>query len=139
MRFKKIQDKHILKIEKGEEIIGSMKAFCKKQNINMGTITGIGAVNKAVIGFFETKTKRYHPIKLEKDYEVCSFLGNISSLNGEPYIHAHVVLSDNQHKCIGGHLSSAVVSATFEAAIFSIKGEVKRVFSEDIGLNLYDF
>jgi len=139
MRFKKFKSNHILKIEKGEEIIRTIKEFCKEQKVNTGIITGIGAINKAVVGFFETKTKEYHALKLEKDYEVCSFLGNISRLNGEPYIHAHVVISDEKHKCIGGHLDSAVVSATFEATIKEVKGEVDREFSEEIGLNLYNF
>ena len=38
-----------------------------------------------------------------------------------------------------GHLSSAVISATLELFLQVWDGQVGRRFSEDVGLNLFDF
>ena len=39
----------------------------------------------------------------------------------------------------GGHLNSAVVSATCELVLQVIDGQVERVFDPEIGLNLFQF
>ncbi|ODS39883.1 hypothetical protein BEH94_07695 [Candidatus Altiarchaeales archaeon WOR_SM1_SCG] len=58
-------------------------------------------------------------------------------MKGEVYLHIHANLCDSYHESFGGHLNSAIVSATFEAVIDVIDGEVERKFSNDVGLNLY--
>ncbi len=60
-------------------------------------------------------------------------------MKGETYIHLHINICDKELKSFGGHLNSAIVSATCEIIIDSIQGEVDREFSEEIGLNLLKF
>jgi uncharacterized protein len=48
-------------------------------------------------------------------------------------------IADKENKSMGGHLNSAIVSATFEGVIEIIDGEIDRKFSDEIGLNLIDF
>jgi predicted DNA-binding protein with PD1-like motif len=52
------------------------------------------------------------------------------------YLHLHVTLCNVEHKAVGGHLTSAVISATFEGFIDIIEGQVTREFNDDVGLNL---
>ena len=137
MNYKKFNSKFIIKIDKGEEIVESFKKICKENNIKLGTIRGIGATNKAEVGLFETKTKKYHKKLFKGDHEIASLSGNISTMKNEIYLHIHVVLGDKEHNAYAGHLSSAIVSATFEGVIEKIDGEVEREFSEEIGLNLF--
>lgn len=139
MEYKRIGNKYIIRIDKGEEIYEILKKFCEDQQITLGWVKGIGAVNKAVIGLFETKNKKYHSIELKGDYEITSLLGNISTMNGEAYLHLHINLSDQEFKTYGGHLNSAVISATGEFMIESIEGKIDREFNEEVGLNLYSF
>jgi len=136
MKFKKYGSKWIIRIDKGEDIVQTLKKFCEDNNIKLGTINGIGAVNKITIGLFETKTKKYHTKEFTGDYEITNLSGNISTMNKEVYLHLHITLADkNQHAC-GGHLSSAVISGTGEILIEEIEGEIEREFNKEVGLNL---
>ena len=99
---------------------------------------GIGATDNAVIGLFEVKTKQYHTTILTGDHEIAPLYGNITMMDGEVYLHLHINLCDATHRCFGGHLTSAVVSATFEGVIDVMEGAVDRVHDDDLGLNLLD-
>ncbi len=139
MEFKKFGPKLVVRIDKGEEILETLKHLCIEQGIKLGLVSGIGAVNKVKIGFFETKKKLYHSTELTGDYEIAALNGNISTKNNEIYLHLHICLSDNKYQVYGGHLNMAVVSATAEVSIDIIEGQLDREFSEEIGLNLLKF
>jgi uncharacterized protein len=139
MQFKKFGNKYLLRIDKGEEIVSTIKQFCTDQDIKLGTISGIGATNQVTVGLFNPATKEYLQKELNQDFEISPLLGNITTMNGETYLHLHINLADQNHHCFGGHLNEAYVSATFEAVIESIEGEVDREKSEEIGLNLLKF
>ena len=138
MRYKKTGSTVILRIDRGEEIVATLKTFCTGQKITLGTIQGIGAVGTVVIGLFETKTKQYKTTTLEGDYEITSMLGSITRMDGMPYLHLHATLSDASYHAFGGHLTSAVVSGTCEIFIHPIDDTIDRRFDEDTGLNVFD-
>lgn len=135
MNYKRFGNKVIVRIDSGEEIVKKLEQLCKNLDIKLGTIFGIGATDKATIGLFDIKTKEYHSTEFIGDHEIAPLCGNISMMEGKVYLHLHANLCNVEHKSFGGHLSSAVVSATFEAVIDSIDGEIDRVFDEKIGLN----
>lgn len=139
MEYKQIRDKYILRLDKSEEIVETLKKFCRDHDITLGFIKGIGAVNKAKIGLFDTASKKYQSVELKGDYEITSLLGNISTINEEIYLHLHINLGDKDYKIHGGHLNEAIISATGEILIESIDGNLDREFSEEIGLNLIKF
>ncbi len=136
MDYKKFDKKVFVRLDKGEEIVETLKQLCKDLDIKAGTITGIGATDKATIGLFDMKTKKYHSKEFVGDHEIASVYGNISTMNGEVYLHLHITLGNSEHMSFAGHLSSAVVSATFEGVIDIIDGEIEREFERVTGLNL---
>jgi uncharacterized protein len=138
MRYKRTGPACILRIDRGEEIVSTLKLFCTEQKIPVGTVGGIGAVSHAVIGMFETATKEYHTTTLTGDYELTSLLGSITAMDGQPYLHLHATLSDASYHTVGGHLSSAVVSGTCEVFIRIINARVRRTFDAEVGLNVFD-
>ncbi len=138
MKFKQFGQKYVFRVEKGEELIATLKNFCKENDIKLGAISGVGASDKVTLGLFKTKTKEYAPKEFTGDYELTSVLGNISRMDGEVYLHLHANIANVDCQVFGGHLSSAVISATFEGVIEKIDGEMGRKFNEEIGLNLYD-
>lgn len=138
MHYRKSGTTFILRIDRGEEIVTTLKSFCTEQKITLGTVQGIGAVGNAVIGLFETKTKEYHTTTLAGDHEITSLLGNITTMDGKPYLHLHATLSDASYHALGGHLTSAVVSGTCEIFISTFADTVSRRFDADVGLNVFD-
>lgn len=139
MEFKKFGNKYVLRMDKGEEIVETLKKFCKEEKITLGWLKGLGAVGKATIGLFSTKEMKYNSTELEGDYEITSLLGNISTMNGEVYLHLYINLSDENYHTYGGHLNSATISLTGEFIIEAIEGSVDREFNKELGLNLYKF
>ncbi|NLM43004.1 MAG: DNA-binding protein [Clostridiales bacterium] len=139
MEYKKFGNQYVLRMDKGEEIVETLKKFCQEQNITLGWVKGIGAVNKAKIGLLKIEEKKYYSIELNGSYEITSLLGNISTMNGEVYLHLHINLSDEHYKTYGGHLNYAIISATGEIFIEAIDGMVDRQFSDEIGINLFKF
>ena len=136
MQGKKLGDKFVVRIDRGEEVVSVLKEFCSKENIKVGSISGIGATNKVEVGFFVTETNEYHSKVFEGDFEITSLIGNVSTMDGETYLHLHINLSDSDHKAFGGHLNSAVISATCEIFIDVYDGSVEREFDDSVGLNL---
>ncbi|MHC2995016.1 MAG: DNA-binding protein [Candidatus Atribacteria bacterium] len=136
MKFKKIGSKWIVRIDKGEEIVETLKQFCKENKIKLGIISGIGATDRVIIGLFDTKSKQYHSQELIGDYEITNLSGNISTMNDEIYLHLHISLADSKYNAYGGHLNSAVISGTGEIVIEEIEDIIVREFNEEVGLNL---
>jgi len=140
MEFKKFGNKFIIRIDRGEEIVETLKKFCEHNKITLGSVTGIGATNKVKIGLYNVDLKQYFSKELLGNYEIAPLYGNISTMNKEVYLHLHINLCDSAHNSFGGHLNSAVVSATFEGIIEQIDGEVDRKLDEEVtGLNLIKF
>lgn len=139
MDYRKFGNKYVVRLEKGEEIVSSLKELSRKEKISLGRISGIGAVGEAEIGYFETKIKEYHSKVLKGDMEILNLNGNISEMNNEVYLHLHITIADDNLNAVGGHLNSAIISATGEIVIDVIEGKVDRELDEDIGLNLILF
>ena len=140
MEYRQIDKNHyVVRMEKGEEVLEQLTCLCKKENIECGEITGLGASNKVEIGLFNTKTKEYKTTVKEGMFEVTSLIGNISRKEGEVYLHCHINFSDASLMTYGGHLVKCYISATGEIIVTKLEGKVERKMSPTIGLNLFYF
>lgn len=139
MEYKRFGSKYVVRLERGEEIISSITDLVKKEDITLGRISGIGAVDRAVIGLFEMDTKEYHKKEFTGDFEILNLSGNISQMDGKDYLHFHITLGDKEFNAYGGHLNEAVISATCEIIIDVIEGTIDRERDKDLGLNLLKF
>ena len=136
MRSKKFGNKWVVRIDKGEEIVETIKLICKKNKIKLGTVNGIGGIEKVIVGAFKAKTKEYFSQELIGDYEIASLIGNISTMKGETYLHLHITITDSKNNAFGGHLNSAMISTTGEFIIEEIKGNIGRKYNDEVKLNL---
>ena len=139
MEYKKFGNHYVVRMEKDEEIMESLKKLCLDEDIRLGSISGLGAAKEVEIGLFNTETKEYKTTVMQGMFEITSLIGNITRKENEVYLHCHINFSDASLNTFGGHLVKAVISATGEIIITKIDGEVNRRFDEEIGLNLFDF
>ncbi len=137
MKYKKIQGTYAVSVERGEEVIKKLTELCEKENIKAGSIQALGATNKAELLWYDVETKEYANKVFEgENYEITSFLGNVSRKDGRPYLHCHITLGNRDFVAYAGHCKSAIVSGAFEAIIKSFDADIGREFDEETGLNL---
>jgi len=129
---------HVIILDRGEDVIPALEKYCAENKIVAGVFTGIGAVNKIEIGYYEFDTREYHFRKEDGDFEVASMNGNIALFEGKPFIHAHAVLSrcDKTLECIGAHIKKASVAVTLEVFLTEMNVSLARVHDDFIGLKL---
>jgi len=140
MEYRKFGNDFVLRIDKGEEILASLKALCEKEHILLGSVSGIGALSSVTLGVFDPREKRYFSEEYNGAFEIASCTGNISTKDGQNYLHIHMVAGNvHENKVFAGHLNKGVIGLTGEFMVHKIDGSVDRTFSEDIGLNLFEF
>lgn len=139
MEYNQFGNKVVMRIDKGEEVVSTVKNFCVEHKIKLASVSAIGAVNQVSVGIFNQQTKEYHPKEFSGSMEIVSLMGTISEMQGEAYAHFHIVLTDHTYQAFGGHLNAAWVGATCELVLDVINGQVNRKFNEEIGLNLFEF
>ncbi len=139
MDYKEKNGKYFVRLNRGEEIVSTLKKFCEKENIKAGFIAGIGAVDSVTLGYFNPETKAYNEETINDFMEVTSLLGNISEKDDKPYLHLHINLSSSDYNTIGGHLIAATISLTSEICINKFNEKVDRKFDSETGINLLSF
>lgn len=140
MEYRKYADTYVVRIDKGEEIIASLQTLCEKENIQLASVSGIGAADRAVIGLYDVANRQYHKTELEGAMEITSLLGSVTRKDGAVYLHLHINLCDKNMRIIGGHLNECRIGATGEIIVRTIPGQVGRLLDEEVtGLNLFRF
>lgn len=139
MDYRRFGNTVIVRIDKGEEILCCAERIAEKEKIRLAQVHAIGAVGSFTVGVFRPAEKKYEANSFQGDFEICSLTGTVSRMDGRVYCHFHMSAGDGRGQVFGGHLNRAVVSATCEMVMQQIDGQVNRRFSEEIGLNLFDF
>lgn len=139
MEYARFGSKYILRIDKDEELVATIKSFCKNHSIKLASVSGIGALNKAHIGIFIQDIQKYKSTTLTGSMEIASLTGNVSQMDDEVYVHLHIVVTDETYNAYGGHLNAGWIGATGEIIIDVIDGQVDRAFDKEVGLNLLKF
>jgi hypothetical protein len=139
MEYRRFGDTLVLRIDKGEEIIQSLRLAAEKEQVRLAAVEALGAVDDFTVGVFDTVEKQYHANHFSGAFEIVSLTGTVTTQDGKFYAHLHMSAGDREGKVFGGHLNSATVSATCEMVVRALDGEVERQFDEKVGLNLFRF
>lgn len=92
------------RLDFGADLLEGINAVCKENDIRLGEVKAIGAVQKAKVGYYDQGEKKYRTIEFNEPLEIVSLLGNISLKDGQPFVHAHIALMRKDGSMLGGHL-----------------------------------
>ena len=138
MKSKKINNGCVIRLEKGEKIIENLTNFLEEEQIRNGFFIGLGALSKVELALYRLEDKKYFFKEFKEALEISSLHGNIFLKEGKPFIHAHIVVSDEDMVTHGGHLKEAIVGPTCEIIFIELENEIKKEYDEEIGLWLLD-
>ena len=129
---------HVVVLERGENVIETITKYCAEKGIASGVFTGIGAVERVKIGYYDLGKREYFFRDEQGVFEVASMNGNVALVEGKPFIHAHAVLSrcDETMECIGAHIKEAFVAVTLEVFLTPLAISLGRELDDSIGLKL---
>ncbi|HPY95870.1 MAG TPA: DNA-binding protein [Candidatus Cloacimonadota bacterium] len=136
MKSRKVEWGYVLRLYKGEEVVSSLSNFVREKKIIYCLLSGIGACTDAKISYYSMQNKEYIETHLNSFYEIVSLSGNIISNGNQTVVHVHILLSDDKFHCFGGHLNSAIVTATCEVNLIVSEERIDRQLEEDTKLNL---
>ena len=138
MNYKKVNDKILISIDKGEFVNQKLLEVAEKEDLKSGWINGLGAISNIEIGYWDIEKKVYVKNFFDDHYELLSLIGNVSLVDNKPFIHTHISFSNTEFKVFGGHLFDAKVIAAAEFCIFISDYHLHRKLNCDIGLSLWD-
>lgn len=140
MQFRKFGSKYFIRLDKGEEIISQLKILCEAEGIRLAELRGLGATDDFTVSVFSVQEGRYIATRHQDYSEITSLWGTITTKDGEFYPHIHMSAgSADGNKVVGGHLNSAVISATCELVLEVSEGVIERKYNDAVKLNLFEF
>ncbi|MFP4453032.1 MAG: PPC domain-containing DNA-binding protein [Desulfobacterales bacterium] len=123
----------------GADLLEEITAVCTGNDIKLGRIEAIGAVKQARLGYYDQKTREYGFFTINEPLEITALIGNVSIKDGQPMVHAHITLADEQGKAYGGHLAPQTIVFACEIIVEAFKGPAfRREFDKETGLPLWD-
>ena len=128
----------IVRLKHDADLVQSMTELVRSKGIEAGSFTAIGALKRARLGYYDQKNHEYRELKIDLPHEMASCVGNVSLKDGEPFIHAHVVLADETGNTKAGHLFEGIVFAA-EVHLRQLEGpRLERKYDEVTGLSLWN-
>jgi predicted DNA-binding protein with PD1-like motif len=138
VKYTVLGSSYVIRLDAGEKIVETLLSLCARDGIGSGFFNGLGAVGEAELGRFDPAANNYTWVKLSGPCEIVALYGNVTVVDGKPFIHAHASLGDETFAVRGGHLREATVSATCEITLTRFKDDIGRKRDEATGLFLLD-
>ena len=127
------------RLAKGSDLLGALEEQCRLHKITLGEVWAIGAVTKARIGYYRQDIQKYMFLDLDRPMEILTLIGNVSLKDGQPMVHAHITLSDEEGRAYGGHLAAGTPVFACEFVLQECQSEkvFQRTLDEETGLFLW--
>ncbi|MDQ3659601.1 MAG: DNA-binding protein [Actinomycetota bacterium] len=127
----------VVALEIGEEVVSTITGLARELSLGSSSMTGIGAFQEVRLGWLDWERSDFRENVIDEQVELLSLVGNIAdSEEGEPKLHAHVVVARYDATTRGGHLVEAIVRPTLELVIVESPEHLQRRHDEKTGLVL---
>lgn len=140
MRSKQIAENPktiVVILDTGDEILSSLNSIARTEHLAGSSFKAIGALSNVELGWFNWETKKYQTaVKLQEQIELLSLIGDIAVKDGEPQVHAHLVIGRKDGTAHGGHLVKATVRPTCEIVITESPQHLQKQIDPESGIAL---
>jgi len=130
------QRTYALIFDTGDEVVSTIERFAADHNLTASHLSGLGAFEDVVLGYFDWTRKEYDRIPLTEQVELIALVGDVVLADGKPKLHAHVVVGRADGTTRGGHLLEARVRPTLELIVTASPEYLKREKDPERGLPL---
>jgi len=138
MKRVKPREVFIGRLSHGGDLLEEITDICRRENVQLGWIEALGAVQRARLAFYNQETHEYEFFVVDQPLEITKLVGNVSLKDNSPFVHAHITLADKKGNAYGGHLASGTVVFACEFILEIFDGPVlQREFDEVTGLSLW--
>jgi len=134
MQYQRFGERLQVRLESGDEVMGSLLDLVRAENIGYAAVNGLGAISQVRLSYFNAATKSYETHEVEEQLEVVSLMGNVTLKEGQPVLHLHATLGRRDLSLFGGHLNAAVARPTVEVWLLPEQAVVHRALDEESGL-----
>ena len=139
MNCQKTPQGFMVRLEKGEDVHEAFTRLMREKKIGGGSVLGIGTITDVTLGYYDLEKREYLKEHFAGEYELINLTGNLSHADGQPLLHAHVVLSGADMKAFAGHLFAGIIAVTGEFAVTVADTKWQRAFDKETGLKLLSF
>lgn len=130
---------YVLILEAGEEAFSTIAEFARRENITGASLTALGALSRATVGWFDFNSRSYRKIAVDEQCEVVSAVGDVAlGDDGEPSVHMHAVLGLSDASTRGGHFLEGIVHPTLEVTLIETPAHLRRRKQPGLGIALID-
>jgi uncharacterized protein len=137
MEQQRFGNHYVLRLDPGDEIMGTLKQFAEQEGVRGGFFFALGAFSRARLRYLNMKTKQYEDINIDEQVEVVSLLGNVAMLpDGKHKVHMHASVADENGRTYSGHIGDAEVRPTLEVFLTKLDGELRREEDEESGMEV---
>ncbi len=131
MKYMVFGPDYVIRLDRGDRVIASLVSLCEQDGIGLAWFSGAGGLGSAEL---TVPACGEGLIAIDGPCEMVSFSGNVSSLDGRPFIRAHAALAGADGALRGGLLKEAEVSTGCEIILHRTFDRMER--REDPGSGL---
>jgi predicted DNA-binding protein with PD1-like motif len=99
----------LARLETGAEWNAEIEALAEKEELDAGWFTAQGAVQDAVVVFYDQSDFEYRTVEYDEPLTVAACVGSLAREDGHRTVRSHAVLSRRSGQTLSGRLGSATV------------------------------
>lgn len=129
---------HLVRLATGDDLTSAITTYCADNGIRSASVAFLGAVRRASLRYYNQDEKRYQDFDIHEHLEIVAGTGNVSVLDGEPFLHAHAAFADEDGHAYGGHVNRGTEVFAVEVTLVELSGVAPvRQLDETTGLMLW--
>ena len=82
MEYQRFENTLYLRLDRGEEVVESIRRLAEAEHIKLAAVSGLGATDDFTVGVYDVGEKKYHSLTFTGAHEITSLTGTINTMDG---------------------------------------------------------